>query len=1012
MKKTRLLVILLALLPVVAQAQADKKLISKAEKGDCAAIVTLGECYENGAGVPLDSTLALKWYQKGAAMGDGNCSIRISKYYLHGTLLPKDTARYFAIRKEWADKGLPNGLAALASAYEFGYGTKADTAKTLDLYEQSLKKGSSWGYFNMGLNYLYGDLGLKKDSKKALSYLQKAYKLGEHDAATIIGTYYLQAGDYKQARKWFDEGKKWGDPHAVAGIAEMHWLGKGVVTDEAMAQEILYNLIGKYHNLDYVQMMAGFYYMNADSAALRDSAKALRIWNEGDARGFESCQSVLGDYYRSKEVTTTAYHYFRKVALNDNARNSYGGYACWTIASMYASGEMGDTNISEAINWLNRGVDQFKDTRCAMLLASIYEEYPAYKDMPMAVKYYRAAAKYGDTTALAVLGQIYARNGNDQLAADCFQEMIDNGQPEGYYWMAMIYDNQGDAKKCNEYLFKGDKAGSKLSSETLGAIYENGIDNYKVDYKKAAQYYEKAGSSHAFYRLAVLYIDGHLNKKGEASDAEMKQGLQYLEQAAAMGDLEAIYTLGYCYEKGIAVDSADLKKAVECYSYVADAGIAAGQFKMGCAYESGTGVDQADSLKAVAYFRQAAEQGHGEAMCFLGDFHRIGQFLPLDKAQAFSYYTQAHEAGEEIGTYYVGRSYLEGCGVDIDTAAAIPYLKAAAAMGVGNAAYRLGEFYNHGLGGLSANGDSAIYYYVKGHENGSGDASFVLGSLLVSEGQYSSAVEYYYTGATRGNLESSLAFAACLQNGIGIEPDPRQAYQIYENLVNNTHDARAYTQLGAACLSGIGCPEDEVLGRAYLDTAANMGNVIAMYNLGICHLNGYGCRIDTTTAIYWLEQAADNESVKAINELGDVYEAQGDFKNAVLYYEKGIAMNNYDSYCNLGYCYEQGTGVVLNSQKAFELYKYAADHGSARGCICVANCYMYGTYVDKSAAEALNWFTKAAEAGNVIAMYYCGNILENGADGVKPDIKKAREWYKAAAAAGYDPAAAALARMK
>ena len=54
----------------------------------------------------------------------------------------------------------------------------------------------------------------------------------------------------------------------------------------------------------------------------------------------------------------------------------------------------------------------------------------------------------------------------------------------------------------------------------------------------------------------------------------------------------------------------------------------------------------------------------------------------------------------------------------------------------------------------------------------------------------------------------------------------------------------------------------------------------------------------------------------------------------------------------------------------------------------------------------------AAESGNVLAMYYCGNILENGADGVKPDTKKAREWYKKAATAGYDPAAVALSRMK
>ena len=170
--------------------------------------------------------------------------------------------------------------------------------------------------------------------------------------------------------------------------------------------------------------------------------------------------------------------------------------------------------------------------------------------------------------------------------------------------------------------------------------------------------------------------------------------------------------------------------------------------------------------------------------------------------------------------------------------------------------------------------------------------------------------------------------------------------------------------------------------------------------------------MDTTLAVSWLEKAADNENINAINQLGKVYEAQGDFKNAVLYYEKGVAQGSMESYCNLGYCYEQGQGVVLNSQKAFELYKYAADQGYNRGCRSVAGCYLNGIYVETSAAEALNWLTKAAENGDVLAMYYCGSILEEGEEGVPANPKKAKDWYKKAAAAGYDPAAAALSRMK
>ena len=187
MKKYGLILIITALMPMISNAQADKKLIDKAHQGDVAAMVRLGECYENGAGVQHDSTLALQWFRKAADLGDGEAWLRISKYYLRGTLVPKDTARYFAIRKEWADKGLPNGLAALGGCYENGIGCKVDTAKANQLYQESVKKGSPWGYYILGDNYYYGICGVKEDMKKAVERLNQA--LGAKEKVLVYGDY-------------------------------------------------------------------------------------------------------------------------------------------------------------------------------------------------------------------------------------------------------------------------------------------------------------------------------------------------------------------------------------------------------------------------------------------------------------------------------------------------------------------------------------------------------------------------------------------------------------------------------------------------------------------------------------------------------------------------------------------------------------------------------------------------------------------------------------------------------
>lgn len=1007
MKNHIIIFLMLAFLPPVAHSQADQKLVSKAQQGDPSAMILLGECYENGAGVAHDSTLALKWFQKAADLGDCEGWIRLSRYYLYGTVggLSKDTARYFAIRKEWADKGCPNAIAALALAYEMGYGCKKDTVKALELYEKAIGAGSSWAYEFMGNNYLNGLLGLEKEQKKGVAYLEKAAKSGTISAYGCLANHYSNIEDYKKAWKYAKEGMKWADPNAASLAAHMYMMGYGVKQDSAMAMRIMDSIVNEHHNLTFTQWLAGSFHYNAVIDGRPDTASAFRIWKQGDSQGSSFCQLALGRECLVQERYQEAYAYFKKVMDNKHGGNQ--GEACWHIAYLYFNGLGVEEDVGQGEAWLKRGADEYRDAGCAYALGT---SYMGRGDAALGAKYFRLSDQYGDTTAMAELGRHYAQNGNMDMAADCFQTMIDRGQNSGYHMMAMLYDMQNDAKSCNDYLFKGDKMGNPNCSEVLGYIYENGLDNYKVDYKKASKYYEKSGTPKSLYRLGVMYIDGMLGKQKES---DIAKGVGYISRAAEQGDVDAIYSMGYLYETGSYVDTVDYERAVSYFKYLADNNIAAGQYKMGLYYELGIGSIVADSSKSVEYYQMAAGQGYGAAMCSLADLYRDGSYLPKDKAKAFALYSHAHEGGAMLGTYYVGRSYLEGCGVEIDTATAIAYLKAAADGGVGDAAYQIAEMYNYGLGGLEPNGDSAILYYVKGHENGSGGASYFIGSQLLEEGSYDKATDYLYVGAERDNVDAIVLFAQCLKNGIGCkDADPKLAYQMFEEVANSYGDSRAYYHLGLACLQGSGCPEDEPLGKAYLDTAVNLGSLEAMFTLGICYLNGLGCRVDTSTAIFWLEKSADNENVYAINQIGKVYEAMGDFKNAVLYYEKGITKGSLESYCNLGYCYEQGQGVVLNSQKAFELYKYAAEQGYTRGCRSVAGCYLNGIYVEPNPTEALRWLTVAAENGDAVAMYYCGVILEEGEDGVPADPKKAKEWFKKAASIGYDPAAAALSRMK
>jgi TPR repeat protein len=137
------------------------------------------------------------------------------------------------------------------------------------------------------------------------------------------------------------------------------------------------------------------------------------------------------------------------------------------------------------------------------------------------------------------------------------------------------------------------------------------MDGVKIDNKTAAKYYEKAGTPKAHYRHGILYLNGDIGKQKES---DIAKGMELVSQAADEGYIDAIYTMGYCYETGRNVDSVDHNKAVSYFKQLADNDIASGQFKMGLYYELGDGGLEADSAKAIEYYRKAADQGHGEAM--------------------------------------------------------------------------------------------------------------------------------------------------------------------------------------------------------------------------------------------------------------------------------------------------------------------------------------------------------------------------------------------------------------
>jgi len=85
---------------------------------------------------------------------------------------------------------------------------------------------------------------------------------------------------------------------------------------------------------------------------------------------------------------------------------------------------------------------------------------------------------------------------------------------------------------------------------------------------------------------------------------------------------------------------------------------------------------------------------------------------------------------------------------------------------------------------------------------------------------------------------------------------------------------------------------------------------------------------------------------------------------------------------------------------ALDQYQKAAQDGNISAMFELGNLYYNGEGIDRNHQTAMQWFTKAVQQGHVVAMYNLADLYENGI-GVKHDYQKAMQWYTSAAEGGY-----------
>ncbi|KAI1176503.1 hypothetical protein F4777DRAFT_269895 [Nemania sp. FL0916] len=279
------------------------------------------------------------------------------------------------------------------------------------------------------------------------------------------------------------------------------------------------------------------------------------------------------------------------------------------------------------------------------------------------------------------------------------------------------------------------------------------------------------------------------------------------------------------------------------------------------------------------------------------------------------------------------------------------------------------------------------------------------------------------------NLDAMFFLADCMGRGtLGHEPDPKEAFTLYQSAAKLGHAAAAYRT--AVCCElgnddGGGTRKDPLKAIQWYKRAATLGDTPAMYKVGMILLKGLlGQAKNPREAIGWLKRAAeraDAENPHALHELGLLYESAQ--PNDVIIRDEMYALQLFEQAAHLGYkfsqfrvgcVYEYGSmGCPIDPRQSIMWYSRAATQGEHQSELALSGWYLTGSdgVLQQSDTEAYLWARKAAQAGLAKAEYAMGYFTEVGI-GVPANLEDAKRWYWRAAAQDFPKARERLEDLK
>lgn len=411
--------------------------------------------------------------------------------------------------------------------------------------------------------------------------------------------------------------------------------------------------------------------------------------------------------------------------------------------------------------------------------------------------------------------------------------------------------------------------------------------------------------------------------------------------------------LGYDYYKGINGKSKDYAKAYELFLKGANAGDKSGAFYCGYLLDNGLGVDK-DYESALKWYKIAASKGSETAINNLATMYEDGEGVEINNDVAFYLYKKAAGLGNSLSQRNVGRMYEAGKGVQQDYEEAKKWYKLAADNGDEQASklysnlvkknalkelkesyeqlaaesyYLAGLEYYHVTGKGSTNDELAFDRFKKAADLGHTKGAFYCG-VMYNYGygvgkDYKQAMKWYKKAAAGGNLDAQNNIGNLYVRGHGVEQDYEEAVKWYKKAANNNY-ALAQRNLGTMYEYGKGVQQDFEEAKRWYKLAIDNGDkdAVKLYN-----------DLNNTQSV--LENKQEKKSDAYLDKALNYYLGENGYPEddnlAFMLFEKSANLGNTDAYYYLGECYENGYGVEINYNEAYNWYLKSAESGDDDG---------------------------------------------------------------------------------